>query len=138
MKNPSEALENKRKASAVKEGLKDAYGEGQVNAAVKANTTSEKKIKKVQRFLQPKITKMSYILTKIRSEKRFRRRTTWSVTKTDPEQYRYKSNINSENENAFQIYQNEIKKYKRMRIPSICQMIMASKLELKINENWFA
>ncbi|MDT6501172.1 hypothetical protein NNN14_14250, partial [Enterococcus faecium] len=43
VKNPSEALEKqKEKASAVKEGLKDAYGEGQVNAAVKANTTSEK------------------------------------------------------------------------------------------------
>ena len=26
----------------VQEGLKDAYGEGQVSAAVKANTTSEK------------------------------------------------------------------------------------------------
>ncbi|HAP8134829.1 TPA: hypothetical protein IVZ49_002954, partial [Enterococcus faecium] len=35
VKNPSEALEKqKEKASEVKEGLKDAYGEGQVNAAV--------------------------------------------------------------------------------------------------------
>ena len=43
VKNPSEALEKqKEKASEVKEGLKDAYGEGQVNAAVKANTTTEK------------------------------------------------------------------------------------------------
>lgn len=33
--------------------------------------------------------------------------------------------------NAFQIYQNEIKKYKRMMIPSIYQMIMESKLERK-------
>lgn len=43
VKNPSEALEKqKEKASEIKEGLKDAYGEGQVNAAVKANTTTEK------------------------------------------------------------------------------------------------
>lgn len=83
VKNPSEALEKqKEKASEVKEGLKDAYGEGQVNAAVKANTTTEK------------LDSNGNSLDENNSEEGQNDQ----LPKTDPEQYRYKSNINSENE----------------------------------------
>lgn len=85
VKNPSEALEKqKEKASEVKEGLKDAYGEGQVNAAVKANTTTEKE----------KLDSNGNSLDENNSEEGQNDQ----LPKTDPEQYRYKSNINSENE----------------------------------------
>lgn len=85
VKNPSEALEKqKEKASEVKEGLKDAYGEGQVNAAVKANTTTEKE----------KLDFNGNSLDENNSEEGQNDQ----LPKTDPEQYRYKSNINSENE----------------------------------------
>lgn len=85
MKNPSEALEKqKEKASAVKEGLKDAYGEGQVNAAVKANTTTEKE----------KLNSNGNSLDENNSEEG----KNGQLPKTDPEQYRYKSNTNPENE----------------------------------------
>lgn len=85
VKNPSEALEKqKEKASEVKEGLKDAYGEGQVNVAVKANTTTEKE----------KLDSNGNSLDENNSEEGQNDQ----LPKTDPEQYRYKSNINSENE----------------------------------------
>ena len=85
VKNPSEALEKqKEKASEVKEGLKDAYGEGQVNAAVKANTTTEKE----------KLDFNGNSLDENNSEEGQNDQ----LPKTDPEQYRYKSNIKSENE----------------------------------------
>jgi hypothetical protein len=85
VKNPSEALEKqKEKASEVKEGLKDAYGEGQVNAAVKANTTTEKE-------------KLDYNGNSL-DENNSEEGQNGQLPKTDPEQYRYKSNINSENE----------------------------------------
>lgn len=127
VKNPSEALEKqKEKASEVKEGLKDAYGEGQVNAAVKANTTTEKENQEVQRFLQPKITKMSWILTKIQKKDKM-----VNYQKQIQNNIVINLTLILKMKSAFQIYQNEIKKYKRMMIPSICQMIMESKLELK-------
>ncbi|MFP7386208.1 hypothetical protein SFB97_11380 [Enterococcus hirae] len=85
VKNPSEALEKqKEKASEVKEGLKDAYGEGQVNAAVKANTTTEKE----------KLDSNGNSLDENNSEEG----QNGQLPKTDPEQYRYKSNTNTENE----------------------------------------
>ncbi len=172
VKNPSEALEKqKEKASEVKEGLKDAYGEGQVNAAVKANTTSEKENQEGAAIPSAK-DHQDELHSNENSigEKDSEEGKNGQLPKTDPEQYRYKPNSDLENEkrisdlskvnqedkaenedsyqkliqnnigidlltpkmkNAFQIYQNEIKKYKRMRIPSFCQMIMESKLELK-------
>ncbi|WP_195435857.1 pLS20_p028 family conjugation system transmembrane protein [Enterococcus hirae] len=97
VKNPSEALEKqKEKASEVKEGLKDAYGEGQVNAAVKANTTENKEgvaissAKDHQEALHSNGNSLE--------EKHSEEGENGSLPKTDPEQYRYKSNINSENE----------------------------------------
>ena len=100
VKNPSEALEKqKEKASEVKEGLKDAYDEGQVNAAVKANTTSEKEnlegaaIPSAKDHQDELHSNENSIGEKDSEEGQH-----GQLPKTDPEQYRYKSNINSENE----------------------------------------
>lgn len=91
VKNPSEALEKqKEKAAEVKEGLKDAYGEGQVNAAVKANTTSEKE--------NAAIPSGKDHQDGLHSNENSEEEQNGQLPKTDPEQYRYKSNINSENE----------------------------------------
>ncbi|HCR4585935.1 TPA: hypothetical protein OOH41_002766, partial [Enterococcus faecium] len=106
VKNPSEALEKqKEKASAVKEGLKDAYGEGQVNAAVKANTTTEKEnqegivIPSVKDHQEALHSNENSIEEKNSIEERNSEEgKNGQLPKTDPEQYRYKSNINSENE----------------------------------------
>ncbi|EOS8108449.1 hypothetical protein BUK57_RS12110 [Enterococcus hirae] len=93
VKNPSEALEKqKEKASEVKEGLKDAYGEGQVNAAVKANTTTEKENQEGAAIPSAK-DHQDELHSNENSEEQ-----NGQLPKTDPEQYRYKSNINSENE----------------------------------------
>lgn len=90
VKNPSEALEKqKEKASEVKEGLKDAYGEGQVNAAVKANTTSEKE----NTAIPSDKDHQDGLHSNENSEEQ-----NGQLPKIDSEQYRYKSNINSENE----------------------------------------
>ncbi|EME8212424.1 hypothetical protein LT317_001171 [Enterococcus faecium] len=100
LKNPSEALEKqKEKASAVKEGLKDAYGEGQVNAAVKANTTSEKENQEGAAIPSAK-DHQDELHSNENSigEKDSEEGQHGQLPKTDPEQYRYKSNINSENE----------------------------------------
>ena len=100
MKNPSEALEKqKEKASAVKEGLKDAYGEGQVNAAVKANTTSEKENQEGAAIPSAK-DHQDELHSNENSigEKDSEEGQHGQLPKNDPEQYRYKSNINSENE----------------------------------------
>ncbi|WP_434122639.1 pLS20_p028 family conjugation system transmembrane protein [Enterococcus faecium] len=100
VKNPSEALEKqKEKASAVKEGLKDAYGEGQVNAAVKANTTSEKENQEGAAIPSAK-DHQDELHSNENSigEKDSEEGQHGQLPKTDPEQYRYKSNINSENE----------------------------------------
>lgn len=94
LKNPSEALEKqKEKASAVKEGLKDAYGEGQVNAAVKANTTTEKENQEGAAIPSAKDHQ-----DELHSNENSEEGQNGQLPKTDPEQYRYKSNINSENE----------------------------------------
>ena len=106
VKNPSEALEKqKEKASEVKEGLKDAYGEGQVNAAVKANTTTEKEnqegivIPSVKDHQEALHSNENSIEEKNSIEERNSEEgKNGQLPKTDPEQYRYKSNINSENE----------------------------------------
>ncbi|EPM6972945.1 pLS20_p028 family conjugation system transmembrane protein [Enterococcus sp. DIV0691] len=91
VKNPSEALEKqKEKASEVKEGLKDAYGEGQVNAAVKANTTENKE--------GVAIPSAKDHQDGLQSNESSEEEQNGQLPKTDPEQYRYKSNINSENE----------------------------------------
>lgn len=100
LKNPSEALEKqKEKASAVKEGLKDAYGEGQVNAAVKANTTSEKENQEGAAIPSAK-DHQDELHSNENSigEKDSEEGQHGQLPKTAPEQYRYKSNINSENE----------------------------------------
>ncbi|ELB42073.1 hypothetical protein AS228_03935 [Enterococcus faecium] len=100
VKNPSEALEKqKEKASAVKEGLKDAYGEGQVNAAVKANTTTEKENQEGASIPSAK-DHQDELHSNENSigEKDSEEGQHGQLPKTDPEQYRYKSNINSENE----------------------------------------
>ncbi|HAR1346473.1 TPA: hypothetical protein IZ324_001712 [Enterococcus faecium] len=100
VKNPSEALEKqKEKASEVKEGLKDAYGEGQVNAAVKANTTSEKENQEGAAIPSAK-DHQNELHSNENSigEKDSEEGQHGQLPKTDPEQYRYKSNINSENE----------------------------------------
>lgn len=100
MKNPSEALEKqKEKASEVKEGLKDAYGEGQVNAAVKANTTTEKENQEGAAIPSAK-DHQDELHSNENSigEKDSEEGQPGQLPKTDPEQYRYKSNINSENE----------------------------------------
>ncbi|HED9422822.1 TPA: hypothetical protein R6P21_002517, partial [Enterococcus faecium] len=94
VKNPSEALEKqKEKASEVKEGLKDAYGEGQVNAAVKANTTTEKENQEGAAIPSAKDHQ-----DELDSNENSEEGQNGQLPKTDPEQYRYKSNINSENE----------------------------------------
>lgn len=94
VKNPSEALEKqKEKASEVKEGLKDAYGEGQVNAAVKANTTTEKENQEGAAIPSAKDYQ-----DELDSNENSEEGQNGQLPKTDPEQYRYKSNINSENE----------------------------------------
>ncbi|MCZ1495675.1 hypothetical protein FZM88_12555, partial [Enterococcus faecium] len=94
VKNPSEALEKqKEKASEVKEGLKDAYGEGQVNAAVKANKTSEKENQEGAAIPSAKDHQ-----DELHSNENSEEGQNGQLPKTDPEQYRYKSNINSENE----------------------------------------
>ncbi|TAP63732.1 hypothetical protein EWU37_14230, partial [Enterococcus faecium] len=94
VKNPSEALEKqKEKASEVKEGLKDAYGEGQVNAAVKANTTTEKENQEGAAIPSAKDHQ-----DELHSNENSEEGQNGQLPKTDPEQYRYKSNINSENE----------------------------------------
>ncbi|HAQ9265404.1 TPA: hypothetical protein IYD21_001052 [Enterococcus faecium] len=87
------------KASAVKEGLKDAYGEGQVNAAVKANTTSEKENQEGAAIPSAK-DHQDELHSNENSigEKDSEEGQHGQLPKTDPEQYRYKSNINSENE----------------------------------------
>lgn len=100
LKNPSEALEKqKEKASAVKEGLKDAYGEGQVNAAVKANTTSEKENQEGAAIPSAK-DHQDELHSNENSigEKDSEEGQHGQLPKNDPEQYRNKSNINSENE----------------------------------------
>lgn len=105
LKNPSEALEKqKEKASAVKEGLKDAYGEGQVNAAVKANTTTEKEnqegivIPSVKDHQEALHSNENSIEEKNSIEERNSEEgKNGQLPKTDPEQYRYRS-VNSENE----------------------------------------
>ncbi|HCC0917088.1 TPA: hypothetical protein M4L11_002539, partial [Enterococcus faecium] len=106
VKNPSEALEKqKEKASAVKEGLKDAYGEGQVNAAVKANTTSEKEnqegivIPSVKDHQEALHSNENSIEEKNSIEERNSEEgKNGQLPKTDPEQYRYKPNSDLENE----------------------------------------
>ena len=91
VKNPSEALEKqKEKASEIKEGLKDAYGEGQVNAAVKVNTTENKE--------GVAILSAKDHQDGLQSNENSEEEQNGQLPKTDPEQYRYKSNINSENE----------------------------------------
>ncbi|HAR1310327.1 TPA: pLS20_p028 family conjugation system transmembrane protein [Enterococcus faecium] len=100
VKNPSEALEKqKEKASEVKEGLKDAYGEGQVNAAVKANTTSEKENQEGAAIPSAK-DHQDELHSNENSigEKDSKKGQHGQLPKIDPEQHRYKSNINSENE----------------------------------------
>ena len=100
VKNPSEALEKqKEKASEVKEGLKDVYGEGQVNAAVKANTTSEKENQEGAAIPSAK-DHQDELHSNENSigEKDSKKGQHGQLPKIDPEQYRYKSNINSENE----------------------------------------
>ncbi|MDF3825458.1 hypothetical protein NW162_09525 [Enterococcus faecium] len=105
LKNPSEALEKqKEKASAVKEGLKDAYGEGQVNAAVKANTTTEKEnqegivIPSVKDHQEALHSNENSIEEKNSIEERNSEEgKNGQLPKTDPEQYRYRS-VKSENE----------------------------------------
>ncbi|XIN84663.1 hypothetical protein N8B86_15015 (plasmid) [Enterococcus faecium] len=106
VKNPSEALEKqKEKASAVKEGLKDAYGEGQVNAAVKANTTTEKEnqegivIPSVKDHQEALHSNENSIEEKNSIEERNSEEgKNGQLPKTDPEQYRYKPNSDLENE----------------------------------------
>ncbi|TYQ93847.1 hypothetical protein BEK91_00440 [Enterococcus faecium] len=106
VKNPSEALEKqKEKASAVKEGLKDAYGEGQVNAAVKANTTSEKEnqegaaIPSAKDHQDELHSNENSIEEKNSIEERNSEEgKNGQLPKTDPEQYRYKPNSDLENE----------------------------------------
>ncbi|MBK1233528.1 hypothetical protein JFI38_14225, partial [Enterococcus faecium] len=94
VKNPSETLEKqKEKASEIKEGLKDAYGEGQVNAAVKANTTTEKENQEGAAIPSAKDHQ-----DELHSNENSEEGQNGQLPKTDPEQYRYKSNINSENE----------------------------------------
>ncbi len=94
VKNPSEALEKqKEKASEVKEGLKGAYGEGQVNAAVKVNTTTEKENQEGAAIPSAKDHQDG-----LHSNENSEEEQNGQLPKTDPEQYRYKSNINSENE----------------------------------------
>lgn len=105
LKNPSEALEKqKEKASAVKEGLKDAYGEEQINAAVKANTTTEKEnqegivIPSVKDHQEALHSNENSIEEKNSIEERNSEEgKNGQLPKTDPEQYRYRS-VNSENE----------------------------------------
>ncbi|HAZ1133487.1 TPA: hypothetical protein J0U90_001188 [Enterococcus faecium] len=106
VKNPSEALEKqKEKASEVKEGLKDAYGEGQVNAAVKANTTTEKEnqegivIPSVKDHQEALHSNENSIEEKNSIEERNSEEgKNGQLPKTDPEQYRYKPNSDLENE----------------------------------------
>ncbi|MBH0828201.1 hypothetical protein I5R96_07225 [Enterococcus faecium] len=106
VKNPSEALEKqKEKASEVKEGLKDAYGEGQVNAAVKANTTTEKEnqegivIPSVKDHQEALHSNENSIEEKNSIEERNSEEgKNGQLPKTDPEQYRYKTNSDLENE----------------------------------------
>ena len=106
VKNPSEALEKqKEKASEVKEGLKDAYGEGQVNAAVKANTTSEKEnqegaaIPSAKDHQEALHSNENSIEEKNSIEERNSEEgKNGQLPKTDPEQYRYKPNSDLENE----------------------------------------
>ncbi|HGV8345990.1 TPA: pLS20_p028 family conjugation system transmembrane protein [Enterococcus faecium] len=105
LKNPSEALEKqKEKASEVKEGLKDAYGEGQVNAAVKANTTTEKEnqegvvIPSVKDHQETLHSNENSIEEKNSIEERNSEEgKNGQLPTTDSEQYRYRS-VNSENE----------------------------------------
>ncbi|WP_163406826.1 pLS20_p028 family conjugation system transmembrane protein, partial [Enterococcus faecium] len=106
VKNPSETLEKqKEKASEVKEGLKDAYGEGQVNAAVKANTTTEKEnqegivIPSVKDHQEALHSNENSIEEKNSIEERNSEEgKNGQLPKTDPEQYRYKPNSDLENE----------------------------------------
>ena len=106
VKNPSETLEKqKEKASEIKEGLKDAYGEGQVNAAVKANTTTEKEnqegivIPSVKDHQEALHSNENSIEEKNSIEERNSEEgKNGQLPKTDPEQYRYKPNSDLENE----------------------------------------
>ncbi|EOA3444162.1 pLS20_p028 family conjugation system transmembrane protein [Enterococcus hirae] len=99
VKNPSKALEKqKEKASEIKEGLIDAYGEGQVNAAVKANTTTEKENK--EGVAIPSVKDHQEALHSNGNsleEKHSEEGENGLLPKTDPEQYRYKS-VKPENE----------------------------------------
>ncbi|WP_165038238.1 pLS20_p028 family conjugation system transmembrane protein [Enterococcus sp. ZJ1622] len=99
VKNPSEALEKqKEKASEIKEGLKDAYGEGQVNAAVKANTTTEKENKEGVAIPSAKDHQEAlHSNGNSLEEKHSEEGKDGLLPKTDPEQYRYKS-VKPENE----------------------------------------
>lgn len=97
--NPSEALEKqKEKASEVKEGLKEAYGEGQVNAAVKANEPTEKENKEGVAIPSAKDHQEELPLNENPlEEKGSEEGQNGQLPKIDPEQYRYKS-VNAENE----------------------------------------
>ncbi|HFC9195235.1 TPA: pLS20_p028 family conjugation system transmembrane protein [Enterococcus faecium] len=98
VKNPSEALEKqKEKASEVKEGLKDAYGEGQVNAAVKANTTEKDNKEGVAIPSAKDHQEELHSNENSLEEKHSEEGQNGTLPKTDPEQYRYKFD-NSENE----------------------------------------
>lgn len=99
VKNPSKALEKqKEKASEIKEGLKDAYGEGQVNAAVKANTTTEKENKEGVAIPSAKDHQEAlHSNGNSLEEKHSEEGKNGLLPKTDPEQYRYQS-VKPENE----------------------------------------
>lgn len=105
VKNPSEALEKqKEKISKAKEGITRAYGEGQVNAAVKANTTTEKEnqegiaIPSVKDNQEALHSNENSIEEKNSIEERNSEEgKNGQLPATDPEQYRYKS-VKPENE----------------------------------------
>ncbi|EOE4923806.1 hypothetical protein ACIL4Q_002983, partial [Enterococcus hirae] len=106
VKNPSEALEKqKEKISKAKEGITRAYGEGQVNAAVKANTTTEKEnqegiaIPSVKDNQEALHSNENSIEEKNSIEERNSEEgKNGQLPTTDPEQYRYKPNSDLENE----------------------------------------
>ncbi|WP_148906017.1 hypothetical protein, partial [Enterococcus faecium] len=66
---------------------------GQVNAAVKANTTTEKENQEGAAIPSAKDHQ-----DELHSNENSEEGQNGQLPKTDPEQYRYKSNINSENE----------------------------------------
>ncbi|HGV8437880.1 TPA: pLS20_p028 family conjugation system transmembrane protein [Enterococcus faecium] len=96
IKNPAEALKKQgEKVAEMKDGVKESYGEGQVSAAVKANTTSENENQEGKMTLPSGKDHQKEGAATINS---VGEKPAGSLPKTDSDQYRYNSNQSTENE----------------------------------------